>query len=345
VVFVLPLVTVCIPTYNGGRYIRQSVESVLSQTYHNLEIIIVDDQSQDETVRIVEEYACRDSRIRIHLNERNLGLVSNWNHCVALASGTWLKFVFQDDQIQPECIELMLKAADDRSPLVVCARKFEYEEDVSDRVRRMYNEFETVKTLRTKFPGGGLISPQQFGDKFLDHPIENWIGEPTSTLIHQSAFHRFGLFNPSLASLCDWEYWARIGVNSGLYYIDYTGATFRVHEQSESGKYRAHAHYRTLYIDPLIVRYEIAYGLAYAPVRALAAQRRPPMNLIQSLLYEARDARLRAEAYAYDPIVPDHGPLSEWVRAAREYPEFRSVPMNYVLDWVRRRASAIWNWQ
>src|SRR5262249_24131117 len=113
-------VTVCIPTYNGASYIGQSIESVLRQTYGNLEILVGDDANRCETAAIVRQYARKDSRIRIVINEVNLGLVSNWNRCVELATSDWIKFVLQDDLIEPECVAKMIDVPAAASPLRVC---------------------------------------------------------------------------------------------------------------------------------------------------------------------------------------------------------------------------------
>jgi hypothetical protein len=277
------------------------------------------------------------------VNQENLGLVPNWNRCVSLAKGTWLKFVFQDDVIEFDCIQRMLEARQGDVPLIVCRRDFIFEAEVSESVRDTYRDFLGRKSVRFKFPGMSLISPQEFCLEFLENPTENWLGEPTATLIHRSAFDRYGLFNPGLASLCDWEFWARVAVNTGFYYLDYKGASFRVHSDSESAKQRVAAVFKIGYLDPLIVRHEMAYAPAYAPARRCAAQQKPPVNLIQRLLYAAHDAERRAEEYAYDPVAPNTGPLSEWRIAARRYPRFQSMPVSYVLDWAKRKASSVWN--
>lgn len=185
-----------------------------------------------------------------------------------------------------------------------------------------------------------VITAEQFCEEFLHHATLNWIGEPTATLIHRSAFERFGLFNPALVSLCDWEFFSRVSVNTGLCYLDYTGAAFRVHERSASALYRSNSLYRAKYIDPLIIRHDIAYAPAYAPVRILASQKVPPVNLIRKLLYKALDVRLLAEDYAYDPVDPDGALLREWEQAVRKYPRFRSVPMSYIVSWSKRKAKA-----
>jgi GT2 family glycosyltransferase len=268
--------------------------------------------------------------------------VRNWNRCVELARGTWLKFLFQDDFLEPQCIQRMLEAQHENYPLIVCRRELVFEADVPESVRSWYHRFVSEDGIPRKFPDMRVITADRFLEKFLDHPTENWLGEPTATLIHRSAFERFGLFNPMLISLCDWEFCARVAVNTGLCYVEFAGASFRVHERSASGMYRSSGLHRARYIDPLIIRHDMAYAGTYAPVRSLASQRVPPVNLIQKLLYEARAVRLLAEDHAYDPVEPNRKLLSEWEFAVRKYRRFKSVPISYVFDWGKRKANSFW---
>ena len=73
-----PLVSICIPTYNGSSYIEETLECVINQTYSNIEIIITDDSSTDDTALICKRYAKKDQRIKFYQNEINLGLIGNW---------------------------------------------------------------------------------------------------------------------------------------------------------------------------------------------------------------------------------------------------------------------------
>ena len=105
-----PLVSVLIPTFNGARYLRETLDCVMTQTWPVLEIIVSDDGSTDDTLAIVSE-AQQQSKVPLRLvkNPRP-GMVDNWNHCIGLAQGEFLKFVFQDDLITPDCVERLLQA-------------------------------------------------------------------------------------------------------------------------------------------------------------------------------------------------------------------------------------------
>ena len=80
-----PLVTICVPTFRGGPWIADCLTSALGQSLTELEVVLVDDASDDDTVAVAESFAARDQRLRIHRNERRLGLARNWNRAVELA--------------------------------------------------------------------------------------------------------------------------------------------------------------------------------------------------------------------------------------------------------------------
>jgi glycosyltransferase involved in cell wall biosynthesis len=94
-----PLVSICIPTYNRAGMIGRAIESALAQTYGNIEVIVVDNDSSDGTTAVVASYA--DERLKYVKNDRNLGLFGNCNRCIELATGTYLHILHSDDFIDP----------------------------------------------------------------------------------------------------------------------------------------------------------------------------------------------------------------------------------------------------
>ena len=105
----VPLVSVLLTAYNREEYLVASIESVLAQTCGNFELIVVDDRSSDATLSIAREYERRDSRVRVHANERNLGDYGNRNFAGSLARGEFLKFHDSDDIMYPHCLEIMVR--------------------------------------------------------------------------------------------------------------------------------------------------------------------------------------------------------------------------------------------
>lgn len=103
-----PLVSVLMTAYNRQKYIAEAVESVISSTYQNWELIIVDDMSKDKTVEIAEAYAKKDNRIKVYVNEKNLGDYPNRNKAASYAKGKYLKYVDADDLIYPHGLEQLV---------------------------------------------------------------------------------------------------------------------------------------------------------------------------------------------------------------------------------------------
>ena len=110
-----PMVSVCIPTYRGASVLADTINSVLSQTYPHFELVIVNDNSPDNTDDIVASY--NDPRIRYARNETNLGPQENWNKCLELAQGKYFKLLPDDGLLEADRLEkrvsLLAKINDD----------------------------------------------------------------------------------------------------------------------------------------------------------------------------------------------------------------------------------------
>jgi glycosyltransferase involved in cell wall biosynthesis len=117
-----PKVSILIPVYNRKRYIDECIQSALDQTFTNFEIVIVDNASDDGTWEICQKFADKDSRIRIYQNEENIGPVRNWKRCAEEAKGEFSKILFSDDELEPECLAVMVeKFSDPEVAFVQCA--------------------------------------------------------------------------------------------------------------------------------------------------------------------------------------------------------------------------------
>lgn len=103
-----PMVSVLMTTYNREKYLAIAIESVLASTYTDFELIIVDDQSKDRSYEIAQEYAEKDSRVRVFRNEKNLGDYPNRNKAASLARGKYIKYVDADDMIYPTGLQVMV---------------------------------------------------------------------------------------------------------------------------------------------------------------------------------------------------------------------------------------------
>lgn len=110
-----PSVSIGLPVYNGERYLEQCIDSLLSQTFNRLELIISDNGSTDRTQAICEDFAARDKRIRYYRNKSNLGAAWNFNRVFQLSHGKYFKWAAHDDLCAPtylaKCIEVLEKDA------------------------------------------------------------------------------------------------------------------------------------------------------------------------------------------------------------------------------------------
>lgn len=99
------LVSICIPAYNAGKYLSHTLDSVLAQTYSDIEIIVSDNASTDETRSIIEDYEKRDARVRMLVNDENIGYVRNIKRAVGAARGDLIAIYHADDVYEPQILE------------------------------------------------------------------------------------------------------------------------------------------------------------------------------------------------------------------------------------------------
>ena len=129
-----PLVSVIIPVYNVEEYLKQCVDSVIDQTYTDLEIILVDDGSTDRSGEVCDEYAEKDSRVKV-IHKENGGASSARNLGLAVASGEFVYMPDSDDYIGPFCIEKLLKCATDNDADLVFFNAYSFT-DGSDKLSK-----------------------------------------------------------------------------------------------------------------------------------------------------------------------------------------------------------------
>lgn len=122
-----PLISVIVPVYKVERFLPKCVESILNQTYRNLELILVDDGSPDGSGRLCDAYSVQDSRVRV-LHKENGGLSDARNAGLDVAAGDYLSFVDGDDWIEPDTCAAMLAAAEKHGAVLVCAGRYDEDE-------------------------------------------------------------------------------------------------------------------------------------------------------------------------------------------------------------------------
>ncbi|MEI7626274.1 MAG: glycosyltransferase family 2 protein [Actinomycetota bacterium] len=113
-----PRVTVAMPVYNGAKTLPRAINSVLSQTSNDFELVVIDDGSADRSIDVIESF--RDPRIRLLIHEQNLGLAATRDHLIKESRGDYTAWLDQDDWAHPERIAVQVKALDAAPSAVIC---------------------------------------------------------------------------------------------------------------------------------------------------------------------------------------------------------------------------------
>jgi glycosyltransferase involved in cell wall biosynthesis len=118
-----PSISVGLPVYNGERFLRETLNSILTQTFEDFELIISDNASTDGTAQICKDYAIKDPRIRYFRSDRNLGASKNFNRVFELSSGKYFKWISADDVCAPTFLEKCKEVLDEHPEVVLCYPK------------------------------------------------------------------------------------------------------------------------------------------------------------------------------------------------------------------------------
>jgi len=316
----LPCVTICVPTFNGRRHLAECIASIRAQTFTDYEVVICDDESSDGTLDLARQLAAGEARFRFISNPRRLGLVGNWNHCVKQAQGEWIKFVFQDDIIQPACLEKLLAACQRANkPFGFCERDFIFEEGVTGALRDWFDGHK--QRLRLDYQADAVIDAERAAKIAIYEPSHNMVGEPTVTLINKSIFRELGGFDEALIQLCDSEFWCRVMVNHGAAFVAEDLAAFRIHAKATTALNRGQRAFRMEILDPLVLRYQFAFGRHFKPVRIS----RPNGKSCWSLRRECAAAAAQAWRQARRGGSGDSFHITEWRAVKSHCPGLQAV--------------------
>lgn len=234
-----PRVSICVPTWNGASHVAEALESALAQTHADFELLVVDDASPDRTLEVVASF--RDPRLAVHRNDRRLGLPGNWNRCLSLARGPYVKFLFQDDLLAPTAVERLLTALEGApgAPLAFCRREIRYEGPGLEAFPLKGGYYDSVlqgfyASFRGTVAGRALVASALEEGRPL--PI-NVVGEPSFVLLRRDAALKAGGFDDSFEQLPDWDLWLRLAQEGPLVLVDESLGVFRVHGRSQSASF------------------------------------------------------------------------------------------------------------
>ena len=215
----LPAISVCIPTYNGAKYIAQTIESVLNQTFTDFEIIVSDDGSSDKTLEIVGLF--NDPRIVRIDRLSKVGAEANWNNAVANASASLVKLVCQDDLLYPQCLEVEVQTMSKSE-----------NQDVSFCFH--LRDFVTPNSRKLSARRVGYSNLQKYSKtEILTKVVRsggNPIGEPMAVTMRKLSLNSAGKFRGDY--VIDLDMWSKLSDQGSALFIEQHLSAFRISKTS-----------------------------------------------------------------------------------------------------------------
>ena len=228
-------ISICLPLFNGGEFLSHALSSLGKQTCKDFVLCISDDGSTDESISIVENFLSKSSIETKFFKNSGLGIAENCNFLAHKAEGKYLKFLFQDDLLEPSCVETFIfyaKRFDDIS-FAFSDREIIFENRSNKECQDIFNG---CRDLAKQWSN---IQESQPGSKLLEDPnllkgAINKIGEPSNTFILRKAFIESGGFDPQFSQLLDVDLWFRLMATGNVIYINENLSKFRIHDSQQS---------------------------------------------------------------------------------------------------------------
>lgn len=180
----MPVVSLIIPVYHAEKYLRRCLDSALQQTFSDMEIIAVNDGSEDASLEICREYEAKDSRFHV-LDKENTGVSDSRNRAIAMAQGEYLQFLDSDDWLAPDATE----------NLVYAARKYDCDLVIADFYRVDGAVFTEKQHIRER----GLLTREQYTEYMMQEPADFYYGVLWNKLYRRSVIEEHQIrMNPEL---------------------------------------------------------------------------------------------------------------------------------------------------
>ena len=202
----MPEVSVVIPTYNSAQYLADAVDSVLAQTFQDIEVLVIDDGSIDETESVMSRYG---APVR-YIKQSNSGVAAARNHGIQESRGRYVAFLDADDTWLAEKLEKQMRALASAAEAKFCYSAF----TVVD------SDLNPLRVSRSKRYGSALEDLLLRG---------NAVGSICTVLCERALFDMLGGFDPVLSQCADWDMWVRIAAHTEFVYVDEPLVTYRHH--------------------------------------------------------------------------------------------------------------------
>jgi glycosyltransferase involved in cell wall biosynthesis len=223
-----PLISIILPVYNRIEFLGQAIESALSQSYQNWELIIADDASDLDTKSFLSKYE-KHERVHVHVNAQNIGLFANLNQAIENSHGDYLIFLCSDDCLLPECLETALKTLNEYPNSGFLLSAFHcITETGEEKENTSISHYERYMDVRTK-----LFQPRESVPLLLKYGSIN--GNLTGIFFSRDLYNRIGGLNEKSVQVGDWEWVYRVASKTPVVLAKKNIAMVRAHSQQLSG--------------------------------------------------------------------------------------------------------------
>jgi glycosyltransferase involved in cell wall biosynthesis len=227
-----PLVTIIITTYNSSQFLLETLESVFEQTWEELELIITDDCSNDNTVEIcrkwLNEYTQRFSNVELLTSEFNTGVSANANRGLHMAKGDWIKFLGADDTLKPECIEDNMLWTTSHPDIKVLFSKIEIYKDTF-KPQNIVGIIPVDPYIQTGIMADWRSAESQYRMLLVSDRIHF----SPSVFLNRDLLYNVGGFDEQFKMLEDYPLWLKLTKNGyRLYFMDKLTVRYRRHSRA-----------------------------------------------------------------------------------------------------------------
>ncbi len=212
--------------------------SCKNQDYSNLELVISDDASCDSTIQIIRDHTFDFPFPVILINHQPAGIGANWNNCIKHAKGKYIKFLFQDDLLEPDCISELVSLLESQPNVAIAACKrnilFDKMNFESQSWLSKYGDLQGL--LKEDILGEYKLTKKDFNYTFFYVGPRNKIGEPSTVLLNKKYLSSVGEFRTDLKQDLDFEYWWRLMDKYTILISSKKLASFRIHSNQATNK-------------------------------------------------------------------------------------------------------------
>lgn len=226
-------ISILIPAYNCGLFLEETIKSVLNQTFTDWEVIIVDDCSTDDTLRIAQEYSRKDKRIKTFHNDKNLGMLENWNFGISLCHSFYFVKLDADDIWNPELLEKSIAVLNKYPEVGLVFTKYLL---IDENGKKLLDSIWELPEFAVNKPFGCTDLVKLGPDKMLQYPIlRQGLSLMRRDIFGEIGYYKYLLTKETHAST-DTEFYFRLGAHYKIFCINEELYLYRIHNNSISRK-------------------------------------------------------------------------------------------------------------